>query len=139
MQVRDVMSTNVESCSSNDSIEAVAQKMKNLNVGAIPVVENGQVVGMITDRDLAVRGVAENRSNAGDVATTQSVVTCSPDMSVDEAAALMAQHQVRRLPVVENGQLVGIVALGDLAVREQSNEMAGGALTNISKPDGQMQ
>ena len=139
MQVRDVMSTNVESCSTNDSIEAVAQKMKSLNVGAIPVVENGQVVGMITDRDLAVRGVAEKRSNVGDVATTQSVVTCSPDMSVDEAAALMAQHQVRRLPVVENGQLVGIVALGDLAVRDQSNEMAGGALTNISKPDGQMQ
>ncbi|MET3697096.1 CBS domain protein [Bacillus oleivorans] len=139
MQVRDVMSTNVESCSSNDSIEAVAQKMKDLNVGALPVVENGQVVGMITDRDLAVRGIAENRSNVGDVATTQSVVTCSPEMSVDEVAAIMAQHQVRRLPVVENGQIVGIVALGDLAVREQSNEMAGGALTNISKPDGQMQ
>ncbi|GAA0319635.1 CBS domain-containing protein [Bacillus carboniphilus] len=134
MRVRDVMSTNVQSCSNQDNLETVAQKMQSLNVGSLPVVENGQVVGMVTDRDLAIRGIAGHQNSISQVAS-HNVVTCSPDASLEEAAALMSQNQVRRLPVVENGQLVGIVALGDLAVREQSNESAGGALTNISKPD----
>ncbi|GAA0322764.1 CBS domain-containing protein [Bacillus carboniphilus] len=132
VQVRDVMSSNVESCSNQDSLEAVAQKMKSLNVGAIPVVENGQVVGMVTDRDLVIRGITGHAGNISQVAS-QNIVTVDANASLEDAAALMSQYQVRRLPVVENGQLVGIVSLGDLAVRDQSNQSAGGALTQISK------
>ena len=134
MQVRDVMAANVESCSNQDSLQDVANKMNSLNVGSIPVVENGQVVGMITDRDLAIRGIA-----SGDAASSVSqimsnnVVTVNADAPLEEAAALMSQHQVRRLPVVENGQIVGMLSLGDLATRDQSNNSAGSALSQISQ------
>ncbi|MEJ9212115.1 CBS domain-containing protein [Bacillus smithii] len=134
MKVRDIMSSNIESCSSQDSLQTVASKMKQLNIGALPVVENGQVTGMITDRDVTIRAVADNNANKNvEQVMTHNVVSVSPDASVEEAAQLMAQHQIRRLPVVENGQIVGMVALGDLSVSEQSNEKAGEALTQISQ------
>jgi CBS domain-containing protein len=134
MKVRDIMSSNIESCSSQDSLQTVASKMKQLNIGALPVVENGQVTGMITDRDVTIRAVADDNANKNvEQVMTHNVVSVSPDASVEEAAQLMAQHQIRRLPVVENGQIVGMVALGDLSVSEKSNEKAGEALTQISQ------
>jgi CBS domain-containing protein len=134
--VRDVMTTNVEACTTLDNVYEVAAKMKELNVGAIPIIENGQIMGMITDRDLVIRGIAERKPNSQKVTDVMSehLVTVSPDMSIEEASQLMAKHQVRRLPVVQNGQLVGIVALGDLAVNKYSDEKAGAALTEISEP-----
>ena len=134
--VRDVMTTNVEACTTLDNVYEVASKMKELNVGAIPFVENGQVMGMITDRDLVIRGIAERKPNSQKVTDVMSdhLVTVSPDMSVEEASQLMAQNQVRRLPVVQNGQLVGIVALGDLATNKYSDQKAGVALAEISEP-----
>jgi CBS domain-containing protein len=134
-KVRDVMTTNVESCTTLDNVYEVASKMKELNVGVIPIVENGQVMGMITDRDLVIRGIAERKPNSQKVTDVMSghLVTVSPDASVEEAAQLMAQHQIRRLPVVENGQLVGIVSLGDLATNKYSDERAGSALSQISE------
>lgn len=134
MQVRDVMSTNVESCSNQDTLSAVASKMQALNIGSLPVVENNQIVGMVTDRDMVVRGLTNG--NPGDSINnvmSNNVVTVAPTASLEEAGQLMSQHQIRRLPVVENGNLVGMVSLGDLAVREQANENAGHALTQISK------
>ncbi|WP_100403747.1 CBS domain-containing protein [Bacillus sp. FJAT-42315] len=133
MKVREIMSRNVACCTSQDSMEAAASKMESLNVGAIPVVNNGQVVGMVTDRDLVIRGLANQQGNMVSDVMSNNVVSVSPDASLEEAAALMAQHQIRRLPVVENGQIAGIVSLGDLSVREQANESAGSALSNISK------
>ncbi len=133
MQVRDVMSTNVEAASSMDSLQTVASKMNSKNVGSVPVVDNGQVVGMVTDRDITTRGVSEGQKENVSQVMSQSVVSISPDASVEDAAALMSQHQVRRLPVVENGQLVGMLAIGDLAVREKSDESAGSALSQISE------
>ncbi|OZI11346.1 CBS domain-containing protein [Bacillaceae bacterium SAS-127] len=133
MKVREIMSRNVACCTSQDSMEAVASKMDSLNVGAIPVVNNGQVVGMVTDRDLVIRGLANQQGSTASDVMSNNVVSVSPDASLEEAAALMAQHQIRRLPVVENGQIAGIVSLGDLSVREQANESAGSALSNISK------
>lgn len=134
MQVRDIMSTNVEAASNQDSLQSVASKMSSKNVGSVPVVENGQVVGMVTDRDIATRGLTQQGAH-GNVSQvmSQQVVTISPDASVEEASALMSQHQVRRLPVVENGQLVGMLALGDLAVQQQSDQSAGSALSGISQ------
>lgn len=135
MKVRDVMSTDVECCSNQDSLQTIASKMESLNVGAIPVVENGQVVGMVTDRDLALRGLGNNGSGNASQVMSNNVVTIGPDANLQEASALMSQHQIRRLPVVENGNLVGMLSLGDLAVEQMSNESAGDALTQISQND----
>jgi len=137
MKVRDVMSSNVESCSNQDSLQAVASKMESLNVGAIPVVENGQVVGMITDRDLALRGIGHNGNGHASQVMSNNIVTIDADANLQEASSIMAQHQIRRLPVVENGNLVGMLSLGDLAVQDQSDESAGAALSQISQNDVQ--
>ena len=134
MQVRNVMSTDVQCCSTQDTLSTVASKMQSLNVGALPVVDNENVIGMVTDRDMVVRGLTNG--NSGDSiqsVMSSSVVTVSADASLEEAAQLMSQHQVRRLPVIENGHLVGIVSLGDLAVREQADHSAGQALSQISQ------
>jgi CBS domain-containing protein len=135
MKVRDVMSSNVECCSNQDSLQSVASKMESLNVGAIPVVENGQVVGMITDRDLALRGIGQNGNANASQVMSNDIVMIDCNASLQEASSLMAQHQIRRLPVVENGNLVGMLSLGDLAVQEQSDESAGEALSQISQND----
>jgi len=135
MQVKDVMTRDVESCSTQDSLQTVSSKMEALNVGAIPVVDNGQVVGMVTDRDLALRGIGHDGVDNASQVMSNNIVTISADASLEEASALMAQHQIRRLPVIENGNLVGMVSLGDLSVQELSNESAGEALTQISQND----
>lgn len=135
MRVKDVMSSNVECCSNQDSLQSVASKMETLNVGAIPVVNNGQVVGMITDRDLALRGISQGGNANASQVMSNNIVTIDCNASLQEASNLMAQHQIRRLPVVENGNLVGILSLGDLAVHEQSDESAGEALSQISQND----
>lgn len=133
--VREVMTTNVDFCTPLDNVYEVATKMKDLDVGAIPIVENGELLGMITDRDLVVRGIAEKHPGSNPVTNVMSdhLITIGPDTSIAEASHLMAQHQVRRLPVVENGHLVGIVSLGDLAVRDYSDDQAGDALSDISE------
>jgi CBS domain-containing protein len=133
--VREVMTTDVDYCTPLDNVYEVAVKMRDLNVGAIPIVENERLIGLITDRDLVVRGIAEKRSGSNQVTNVMSenLITVSPDTSVQEAAQLMAKHQIRRLPVVENGKLVGMVSLGDLAINENSDESAGHALSEISE------
>jgi CBS domain-containing protein len=133
--VREVMTTDVDYCTPLDNVYEVAVKMRDLNVGAIPIVENERLIGLITDRDLVVRGIAEKRSGSNQVTNVMSenLITVSPDTSVQEAAQLMAKHQIRRLPVVENGKLVGMVSLGDLAINENSDESAGYALSEISE------
>lgn len=134
-RVKDIMSTEVESCSLLDNAYEVAVKMKELNVGAIPIVDDEQLVGMITDRDLVIRGIAEKRPGSSKVEKLMSdqLITVTKDTSAREAIELMAQHQIRRLPVVENDQLIGIVSLGDFAVEKLTDEQAGMALSEISE------
>ncbi|WP_339064041.1 CBS domain-containing protein [Tepidibacillus marianensis] len=129
------MSTDIATVSLQDNAFEVAGKMEKHNVGAIPVVDGQNVVGMITDRDLVLRGYAQKQSGSAPIESLMSVdvVVGTPDMSVDEAAKLMAEKQIRRLPVVENGKLVGIVSIGDLAVRNESADEAGQALSKISE------
>ncbi|WP_096199225.1 CBS domain-containing protein [Bacillus sp. FJAT-45350] len=133
--LRDVMTSDVEFCTPDDNVYEVAVKMQNLEVGAIPICKEQQLLGMITDRDIVVRGVAEKKPNSTQVTEimSENLITASPDMSVDEAAKMMAQKQIRRLPVVENNKLVGIVALGDLAVHQGTSDEAGFALSEISE------
>jgi CBS domain-containing protein len=101
--------------------------MRDNNVGSVVVCDpDGRPAAMVTDRDLAIRGMAEQRPLSEPIGShaTRPLVTGDPDMDLEEAAALMVQHSVRRLPVLENGELVGIVTLDDIAVRTGNLEVA---------------
>ncbi|WNS77048.1 CBS domain-containing protein [Bacillus sp. DTU_2020_1000418_1_SI_GHA_SEK_038] len=140
-KIRDIMTDNVDSCSLLDNVFEVAVKMKELNVGAIPIVDNDKLVGMITDRDIVLRCVAEKNPPSSKVEKIMStdIVTVTKDMDVQEAASLMAKHQIRRLPVVEGDKLIGIVSLGDFAVHHLTDQRAGKALTEISETNNEIQ
>ena len=116
MNIRDVMTSNPRTVSPNDTIQDAACIMRDEDTGVVPVVENGRPVGVVTDRDIVVRAVANGEFNrpVRDV-VSGNVVTARPDMSTKEAADLMREYQIRRLPVVdERGVLMGILALDDL-------------------------
>jgi CBS domain-containing protein len=138
MQVREVMTHNVECVSPTDTVQAAARKMKELDVGSLPVCDNDRLAGMITDRDIAVRVVAEgNNPSQYQVreAMTQEVIFCMEEEDVAKAARLMRDKQVRRLIVLnQDKRLVGIVSLGDLAVETRDAELSGNALEGISEP-----
>ncbi|WP_243386690.1 CBS domain-containing protein [Bacillus kexueae] len=133
--VKEYMTTAVECCTPLDNVYEAAVKMKELDVGVIPIVDNQKLVGIVTDRDLVIKGIAEKHPGSTkitDVMTTE-IATILPSDSIDKAIELMSKHQVRRLPVVENEQLIGIVSLGDFSVSEKSDDLAGEALTQISQ------
>ncbi|WP_261305891.1 CBS domain-containing protein [Paenibacillus andongensis] len=132
--VRDIMSKDCVTVTLQDNIYEIALKMKQHDIGFVAVVEGKKLIGVVTDRDLVVRGYAEKHSGstAVDKVITKDIATITPDTSVDEAAKIMAKDQIRRLPVMENGELVGIVAIGDLAVRGIFEDEAGEALSKIS-------
>ncbi|HDR4573565.1 CBS domain-containing protein [Bacillus cytotoxicus] len=133
--VRDLMSTNIVQCTPLDNVYEAAVKMKEEEIGMIPVVDNNQIVGLVTDRDLVVRGIAEKHPGSNKITNvmTTNIVSVAPNDPVEKATELMARHQVRRLPVVENGVLVGMLALGDLATVEAVDDQAGFALGEISE------
>ncbi|QGH36510.1 CBS domain-containing protein [Gracilibacillus salitolerans] len=134
--VRDIMEQNVSFCKADDSLRDAAELMKQRNVGAIPVCgDNKELLGMVTDRDLVIRGYADNKDGSAKVQEVMSdhLYHVSPDISLQEASQTMAEHQIRRLPVVTNGQLTGIISLGDLSLDEMSDEAAGQALEDISE------
>jgi len=134
--VRDIMETETVTVTLKDNIYEVALKMAQHDIGFIPVVEGKQLIGVVTDRDLVVRGYAQKHSGSTavkEVMSDQQVVSVPPNTTIDEAARLMAKHQIRRLPIVENNELVGVVAIGDLAVRSSLEEEAGQALSDISE------
>jgi CBS domain-containing protein len=135
LKLKDIMSQEIACANSNDSIEKAAQLMKQYNVGSIPICSQDKVIGIVTDRDIALRSVANGQYNqsVGDI-MTQNPVTGTPDMDVHEAAKLMGEKQIRRLPVVENNSLVGIVSLGDISVEPRLQDNAEQALKNISQP-----
>lgn len=130
------MTKEVETCSLLDNVYEAAVKMKENNCGAIPIVDGKRLVGIITDRDIVIRGIAEKRppSLKIDGIMTKEVITISEDDSIYTAAKLMAEHQIRRLPVVKNGELVGIIALGDIATESRIDYQAKMALSEISVP-----
>ncbi|MDG5472853.1 CBS domain-containing protein [Jeotgalibacillus sp. ET6] len=134
MNVREVMTDEVISCEKTDSVAQVAKIMKDHNIGILPVLDQGRAIGMISDRDVVIRGVAEHKEEQVDQVMTHQVISVKPDTNSKEAAALMAEHQVRRLPVIEGSKVIGMVSLGDLSISTQSNEQAGDALTDISQP-----
>jgi CBS domain-containing protein len=134
--IRDLMTSNPTTIEPNKTVVDAAKLMRDEDAGLIPVVEGQKLIATITDRDIALRVVAEGKdagsTNVRDVASTR-LVTVDPDQSLDEALRLMARNQVRRLPVVEeDGKLVGIVAQADVA-RHTSDEKTGEVVEQISK------
>ncbi|MEC0181610.1 CBS domain-containing protein [Paenibacillus peoriae] len=137
-KVQEVMTEKCITVTPQDNIYEVAVKMKDNDTGFIPVVEkegSDRLIGVITDRDLVVRGYAAKHSGSSSVDTvmTTGIRTARADMSVDQAAELMAEQQIRRLPVTEGDRLIGIVSIGDLAVRNIFADNAGEALSQISE------
>jgi len=136
MLVSEAMTRDVQVARPQDTIQEVARKMGEIDAGSMPVADQGRLRGMITDRDIAVRAVGEGRSfetPVSDVMTAE-VSCCFEDESLDEAAARMAELQVRRLPVLDRSErLVGILALGDVAGQVQ-DQTAGQTLEEISQP-----
>lgn len=138
MKVSEAMTRKVTLCSPNDSICNAAQAMTDCNSGLLPVGEGDRLIGMITDRDIAVRAVAKRLSPETPVRDVMSseVLYCFEDQNVDAVAKNMADQQVRRLPVLSREKrLVGIVSLGDIA-RQAMPRMTGATLSAISKPGG---
>jgi CBS domain-containing protein len=136
MLVRHAMTEAPQTCRPDMTAEDAAALMRQLDIGVIPVAEGGKLLGLVTDRDLVVRVLAERKDQAevrlGDIAT-RSPVTVTPDTELSEARDLMAEHKVRRLPVVKGTELVGILSLGDVAVTAASERQVGETLERISE------
>jgi CBS domain-containing protein len=133
--IKEVMTSDVRACEPNATAVEAAKLMAKQDVGPIPVVEEGRLVGLVTDRDIVVRVVAEGRdpniTTVGEIAS-RDLVTVSPDEDLDEGLKLLAQHQVRRLPVVDGDRLVGIVAQADIA-RLGKDKQTGEVVEEISR------
>lgn len=138
MQIRDLMTPDVEVVRPETPLREAADRMRELNVGVMPVCEGRRIVGILTDRDIAVRAVAEGDDpNATTVAQvmTSDVAFCYDDQPVEEAAELMEQQQIRRLPILDRDErLVGILSLGDLAVDGQDEKLKADVVEGVSYP-----
>jgi CBS domain-containing protein len=138
--IREVMTSNPRAIEADKPVAEAAKLMRDEDVGLAPVVEGDRLVGTLTDRDIAIRVVAEGKDPAStpvrEVASTD-VVTVAPEQDLDEALSLMAQHQVRRIPVVaQDGRLVGVVAQADVA-RQADERQTGELVGQISQESSQ--
>lgn len=136
MKLREVMSKSVVRIQPDETVTVAARLLEHNNIGAMPVCgTDGRLCGMLTDRDIVTRCLAAGKSPQNTSVReimTGKVYVGRPDMEVSVAAGLMGREQIRRLPVMENGKLCGIVSLGDLAIKEGTKAEAGGALVEIS-------
>ena len=135
MKLRDIMTKQVVTVDQNETVAVAARLLSRSNVGILPVVSSGGVCGVVTDRDLLLRCVAADRDPARTRVAevmTRRVIEAKPDMDAGAAAHLMGRNQIRRLMVVENEKLCGVVSLGDLANREETWPDAADALGDIS-------
>jgi CBS domain-containing protein len=142
VKLKDIMTESVAYLEPTSTVLEAAQLMQKHNVGSIPVCDHEKLVGIVTDRDIIVRSVAYG-NNPNDTfikdIMTSNVTTVSPDTDISQASKLMAENQIRRLPIVENDKLVGVVALGDLATNVTTDSEACEALSDISSPSGPQQ
>jgi len=137
MKVRDIMtSEGLATASLDTTLEDIATMMRDENVGAIPVLDDDEnLAGIITDRDIVVRAIAEGQDPSECTAEeilSEELHTIEPDSDIEMAADLMARHKIRRLPVVEDGEIIGMISLGDISVKGEE-EHASEALEDISK------
>jgi CBS domain-containing protein len=135
MKVNEIMTEDVATASPDSTLEDIAIIMRDEDTGAVPIVEDGELVGLITDRDIVMRCIAAGREAAettADDILSNDLETVEPGADVGEASRLMSRKQIRRLPVVENGRLMGMVSLGDIAVKAGEQD-ASGALEDVSR------
>ena len=135
MEIKDIMPRTVVSVDPEESISVAARTMTQYNIGALPVCRNGKLCGLVTDRDIVTRCLASGKDPADTRVKhvmTEQVTAVRPDMDTGAAAHLMGRLQVRRLPVVNNGRVCGMVSLGDLAQREETVLDAGDVLADVS-------
>jgi CBS domain-containing protein len=138
MQIKDIMTRGLESIAADCTIREAAEKMRNFDIGLLPVMDEDMMVGVVTDRDIVIRSIAmgqdPNSTQVHDVMTS-SVIHCLEDQDVDEAARIMEENQVRRLVVLDQSrQPVGVVSLGDIAVHVENLSLCGEALRQVSEP-----
>ena len=137
MQVGEMMTRDVVTCSPDEALSQVAQKMDSRNIGSCPVVENDRLIGIITDRDITTRAVANGLdpglTHVRQVMTTD-VIIGNPTMCCHEASQLMSDNQIRRLPIVEYDRMVGIVSLANLAIDLEEEHLVAETLVKISQP-----
>ena len=138
MNVKDIMTRDVEVVHPDDAIKEAARKMRDRDIGFLPVCDGDRLVGVVTDRDLILRGLAEGTdpgTNIGRDLMTSPVVYCFDDQDVKEATRLMEDHQIRRVAVLrrENKRLVGVLSLGDIA-RSSTRKVSGEVLESVSEP-----
>ena len=140
MKIRDIMTTGVELVHPDTTLRDAAQKMRDADTGFLPVGEDDRLVGTLTDRDITIRAVAEGQDpNSAKVrdAMSENLVYCFDDQDSSEAAELMAEKQLRRLPILSRDKrLVGVVSLGDLATRTGDDDVVGQTVEDISEPGG---
>ncbi len=134
MKVKELMSTNITCVGENASVLQIADHMRRNDIGCVPVCDDaGHIKGIVTDRDLVVRCLAQTgKTTAGDIMTTDPV-TVSPEQNIHDAALLFSAHKIRRLPVTEASRIVGMLSLGDVAVKPVYIDEAGDALSAISQ------
>jgi CBS domain-containing protein len=137
MNIKEIMTTNVEIIRPDISVMEAASKMKSLDCGILPVYENDRLIGMITDRDIAIRSTAEGHDPKSDMVRdvmTKKVVYCYEDDSIEAVAKIMEENQIRRLIVLtRNKRLAGICSLGDLAVASHNKKLSGEVLEKVSE------
>lgn len=138
-RISEIMTQDIITVDVKDSLFEAAKVMRENNIGFIPVVDGEQLAGVITDRDLVVKGLAENKGTDTRVeeVMTRECIAVTPDTPVEDAVHIMADRKIRRLCVVDNDELIGICAIGDIAVRSKLLEDAGEALSEISSPTRQ--
>ena len=139
MKVSEVMTREVQTVRPDQPVQQAASFMLNADAGSIPVTDGDRLVGMITDRDIAVRGVAEGKGPDTPVreVMTREILYCYDDESLEDVARQMRELQVRRMPVLNRDQrLVGIISLGDIAQMEEIPQVIAGAMAGVSEPGG---
>lgn len=141
MKIKDIMTNDVVSVKLETPVTEITKIIKDNNVGSVPVCDGQRVVGIVTDRDIVLRGIAMDKDintlKAKDVMTAK-VTTVDSSSDVNSASNIMAEKQIRRLPVVDGNNLVGIVSIGDIAIRNSLQDNAGDALSDISKPSNSL-
>lgn len=139
MRVQDIMTHNVAVVGPDSMTYEAAKLMKKHNVGCIPVCENDSLVGIVTDRDIVIRTIANGEDPTNipvkDV-MTKGVFSVTPETSIEEATNIMSAHQIRRIPVVQNEKLIGMLSLGDISVNQDYDYEVSKALCDISMPSG---
>lgn len=134
MKVREIMTKQVKKATPDNTLTDIAAMMRDEDIGALPVVQDGELRGIVTDRDIVVRAIAEGKepsTTTVDEVLSEDLESVEPDDNVDDAADRMASRQIRRLPVVEDGKLIGMVSLGDIAVKHEE-AVASQALEGVS-------